>query len=230
MRKIISILSLFLVTACAAQNTSSVLSEEIVSTTPAQEVAAQEALASPSAESPTLTATALSSTATQIPTVRATATETPLPALELPTPLDNPPSLLAWDGTPTYPNDSNPDYLFRVRYDPEIWALTTDSYGYPAIGHRGIEYCVIAPAFGRGLPPNINVEHDLRKIGAIDFEINTAYLGGVKQFVAYLGGNANIYTSFAVTFAENADLCLQEAEVILATLTSVKISQGTPVP
>lgn len=228
MRKIIFILSLFLVTACAAQSTST-QREEIATTAPAQEI-----LASPFVESPTSTATVslltATSTSTQIPAVGGTPTETLLPALELPSPLANPPSLMAWDGTPTYPGDSKPDYLFRVRYDPEIWALTTDNYGYPAIGHRGIEYCVIAPAFGRGLPANMNVEHDLRKLGSIEFEINIAYLSGVRQFVTYLGGDANIYTSFAVTFTENADLCLQEAEVVFATLTSVKVSQATPVP
>jgi hypothetical protein len=225
MRKIISIFSLFLITACAAQSTS-MRREEIEISAPVQEI-----LASPTIDSPTSTETISSATATstQIPAAT-TPTETPLPPLELPTPLANPPSLMAWDGTPTYLGDSKPDYLFRVRYDPEIWALTTDSYGYPAIGHRGIEYCVIAPAFGRGLPANMNVEHDLRKLGSIEFEINTAYLSGVRQFVTYLGGDANIYSGFEVTFAENADLCLQEAEVVITTLTSVKVSQATPVP
>ena len=231
MLRFVILLSLLLVTACAAQNIF-VPGEEIKTSVPTQELAAQQILASPTIDLPTSTATISSSTATstQIPAVGATPTETPLPPLELPTPLANPPSLMAWDGTPTYPGDSKSDYLFRVRYDPEIWALTTDSYGYPAIGHRGIEYCVIAPAFGRGLPANMNVEHDLRKLGTIEFEINTAYLSGVRQFVTYLGGDANIYTSFAVTFTENANLCLQEAEVVFATLTSVKVSQATPVP
>ena len=206
--------------------------EEIGTTAPTQESGAQQILASPTAsvDLSTSTETILLSTSTQIPAVGATPTETPLPPLELPTPLADLPSLLAWDGTPTYPGDSKPDYLFRVRYDPEIWALTTDSYGFPAIGHRGIDYCVIAPAFGHGLPANMNVEHDLRKLGTIEFEINTAYLSGVKQFVTYLGGDTNVYTSFIVTFSENVDLCLQEAEVVFATLTSVKVSQATPVP
>ena len=226
MRKIISTLSLFLVSACAAQSTS-IQREEIVTPAPSQGLAAQQILASPSVESPTFTPTI--SASTQIPAAT-TSTETPLPPLELPTLLANPPSLLAWDGTPTYLGDSKPDYLFRVRYDPEIWALTTDSFGYPAIGHRSIAYCVIAPAFGRGLPANMNVEHDLRKLGSIEFEINTLFLNGIRQSVTYLGGDANIYTGFEVTFAENADLCLQAAEVVFATLTSVKVSQATPVP
>ena len=159
-----------------------------------------------------------------------TPTETPLPPLELPTPLANPPALLAWDGQPTYMGDSKPGYFFRVKYDPEIWALTTDSYGFPAIGHRGIEYCVIAPASGHGLPVNMKVEHDLRKIGANNFEVNMAYLDGAKQFVTYNGGDANIYTGFEVSFQQEPDLCLQEAEVVLATLISVKESQATPIP
>ena len=205
--------------------------EEIATTAPVQEFAAQEVLASPTLEPSTSTPVVElpTETATQIPPV-ATPTETPLPPLELPTPLANPPSLMAWDGTPTYPGDSKPDYLFRLRYDPETWALTTDSYGYPAIGHRAIEYCVIAPAFGRGLPANIRVEHDQRRLGLIEYEINTAYLNGVRQSVSYIGGDINIYTAFEVTFAENADLCLEEAETVFATLTSVKVSQATPVP
>lgn len=234
MRRIISMLSLVFITACAAQSTS-MQQEEIATTIPAQELAAQEVLASPTFELSTPTAVvaeaATETTApTQAPTTSPTPTETPLPPLELPTPLANPPSLMAWDGTPTYPGDSKPDYLFRLRYDPEIWALTTDSYGYPAIGHRAIEYCVVAPAFGRGLPANIRVEHDQRRLGLIEYEINTAYLNGVRQSVSYIGGDINIYTAFEVTFAENADLCLQDAETVFATLTSVKVSQATPVP
>ncbi len=169
-------------------------------------------------------------TPTFTPTIAVTPTETLIPPLELPTEVRNPPALLAWDGTPTYLGDSQPGYLFRVKYDPEVWALTTDSYGYPALGNRGIEYCVIAPAFGRGLPANMTVEHDIRKIGVVEFEVNTASLNGARQFVTYNGGDRIIYTGFDVNFVENADLCLQQAETVLATLTSVKVTQATPVP
>ncbi|MBI3160949.1 MAG: hypothetical protein HYZ23_00485 [Chloroflexi bacterium] len=233
MQKIISILSLLLITACAApaENTQ-VQRLEVETSAPVEGMASQEILASPTLELPTATAVIElpTETPTQIPTAGPTPTETPLPPLELPTPLANPPSLMAWDGAPTYPGDSKPDYLFRLRYDPEIWALTTDSYGYPAIGHRGIEYCVIAPAFGRGLPSNMRVDHDVRKLGGIEFEINTAYLNGVMKSVAYIGGDINIYTGFEVTFAENPDLCLRESESVFATLGSVNVTQATPVP
>jgi hypothetical protein len=52
--------------------------------------------------------------------------------------MPNAPSLLAWDGTPTHLGDSQPGYSFRVLYDPQIWALTQDQFGYPALGHRAI--------------------------------------------------------------------------------------------
>jgi len=89
---------------------------------------------------------------------------------------------------------------------------------------------VIAPSSGRGLPSNITVDHDVRKIGLVEYEINTGYLSGVRQFVTYLGGDANIYTGFEVTFDQEADLCLKEAEVVLGTFTSVPTSKTTPVP
>ena len=59
-----------------------------------------------------------------------TPTDTPLPPLELPTEIPNAPSLLAWDGTPTYLGDSKPGYDFRVYYDPQVWALTEDQFGF----------------------------------------------------------------------------------------------------
>ncbi len=85
------------------------------------------------------TATLLVATFTMTPTtVPATPTETQLPPLELPTSMANAPALLAWDGLPTYPGDSKPGYFFRVNYNPDIWALTSDDYGFPAIAHRRI--------------------------------------------------------------------------------------------
>lgn len=156
-------------------------------------------------------------------------TETQLPPLELPAPMANAPALLAWDGVPTYPGDSKPGYSFRVNYKPDIWALTSDDYGFPAIAHRGIEYCVIAPVLGGGLPADMRVDHDIRRINRIAYDVGIAYTSdGVKQFVNYVGGDANIYTGFQVSFQQDSDLCLQEAEVVLATLISVPETQSTP--
>jgi len=228
MRKILIVLVLLL-TSCAGAPSTEIALRAAESTSPTQTNAelAPEVLASPTLPAPTSTTT---TAPLPVPTSGPTLTETSLPPLELPTPLANPPALLAWDGLPTYPGDSKQGFYFRVKYDPEIWALTTDSYGFPAIAHRGIEYCVIAPSSGRGLPANMSVDHDVRKVGAMEYEVNTAYLSGIRQFVTYVGGNANIYTGFEVSFKEEADLCIKEAEAVLGTLTSVPVSQATPVP
>ncbi len=156
--------------------------------------------------------------------------ETALPTLELSTPVPNPPVLQVWDGLPTYPAESRPGFYFRVRFDPDLWGLTSDNFGFPAIGHRSIPLCVIAPASGHGLPPSLVVDHDQRRLGSVSYEINTAYSNGAAQFVTYLGGDANIYTGFEVRFEQQMTACLQDAESVLSTLTSVPVSQATPAP
>jgi hypothetical protein len=159
----------------------------------------------------------------------ATPTETLLPPLNLPSQAANAPSLAVWDGQPTYPGDSKPGYSFRVKYDPDLWALTTDNYGFPAIGHRRIGYCVMAPASGGGLPSNMRVDHDIRRIGEVSFVISAAYSSdGIEQFVTYSGGDGNIYTGFQLTFQQEIEACIRDAEAVLATLNSVSEAQATP--
>lgn len=162
--------------------------------------------------------------------ILSTPTETPLPPLELPTEIPNAPSLLAWDGAPTYLGDSQPGFSFRVFYDPEIWALTEDQFGYPAIGHRAIPYCVISVTSGRGLPANVSVEQDILYTDTVTFYIGTAFENGVKKFVTYTGGDGRIITAFQVSFEEQADECLADAQTVLTTLQSVPSFQATPTP
>src|SRR5690349_19189708 len=73
-----------------------------------------------------------------------TPTDTALPTLDLPTEAVNAPEQMVWDGAPTYLAESTPGFAFRVRYDPELWALTTDQFGFPALAHRNIPGCVIS--------------------------------------------------------------------------------------
>ena len=160
----------------------------------------------------------------------ATLTDTPLPTLALPTELVNPPAKLAWDGAPTYPGESTPGYAFRITYDPELWALTTDQFGFPALGHRKIPGCVISVTSGRGLPATMTVEHDVLYVGNLTFDVGRVSENGVLKFVTYTGGNGTIITGFEVTFEEQADKCQAEAVMILSTLTSVPVSQATPQP
>ena len=159
-----------------------------------------------------------------------TPTDTPLPPLELPTEIVNAPALLVWDGKPTYLGDSKPGFDFRVSYDPSLWALTADQFGYPAIGHRNIPYCVISVTSGRGLPANISVEHDILYAGNITFDVGTAFEDGVKKFVTYTGGDGRIITGFEVSFEEQSDECIADAVTVLSTLRSVPVSQATPEP
>lgn len=159
-----------------------------------------------------------------------TPTETSLPPLELPTEIPGAPALLAWDGTPTYLGDSQPGFAFRVFYNPEVWALTQDQFGYPALGHRAIPYCVISVTSGRGLPANVSVEQDILYTKTITFYVGTAYENGVKKFVTYTGGDGRIFTAFQVTFEEQADECLADAQTVLTTLQSVPAFLATPTP
>jgi hypothetical protein len=157
-----------------------------------------------------------------------TPTETPLPPLELPALLPNLPSLLAWDGKPTYLGDSKPGFDFRVLYDPDVWALTEDQFGYPALGNRNISYCVISITSGRGLPANISVEQDIIYAGKVTLYVGTAYEKGVKKFVTYTGGDGIVVTGFMVSFNDQADECLTAAETVITTLRSVPDSLATP--
>jgi hypothetical protein len=163
-------------------------------------------------------------------TPAATPTDTPLPTLELPTEVLNAPVRLVWDGTPTYLGDSTPGYSFRVTYDPEMWALTTDQFGFPALGHRKLPGCVISVTAGRGLPPSLTVEHDILQAGNATFDVGTVYENGVKKFVTFTGGDGTIITAFEVSFQEESDACLTDAVMVLSTLRSVPISQATPAP
>jgi len=183
----------------------------------------------PTAIPPTSTPT-LADTATVTPTTGPTPTETLLPLLPLPTLEAVEPALDVWDGVPTYLGDSLPGFYFRVKYNPRVWALAQDSFGQPALSHRGIEYCILAPGGVHGLPPGLQVEHDIRKIGALTFEINVAMLNGQRQFVTYQATDGVIFTSFQVNFVDRIDDCLAAAEIVLGTLASVPESQATPVP
>jgi hypothetical protein len=163
-------------------------------------------------------------------TAAVTPTDTPLPTLVLPTEAVNAPARLVWDGAPTYPGDSTPGFSFRVTYDPGVWALTTDQFGFPALGHRTLPNCVISVTSGRGLPPSMSVEHEMLQVENITFDVGVAYENGVRKFVTFTGGNGTIITAFAVSFDEESDACLQDAVTVLATLKSVPVSQATPAP
>lgn len=218
-----------IITACGAAApapTQAPATEPPAATEPAAtEPPALQSLEAPTNEPP------VTSTLTPAPTqIVPTRTDTPLPTLELPTEAVNPPARMVWDGTPTYLGESAPGYAFRVSYEPEDWALTTDQFGFPALGHRTIQSCVISVTSGRGLPLTMAVEHDVLYTDDIRFDVGNVYENGVLKFVTYTGGDSRIITGFEVTFDGQVDECLADAVTVLSTLTSVPVSQATPQP
>lgn len=198
-----------------------------------EEPAATEPPAIPTLQAPTRVSTQAQPAATSQPTstqILPTRTDTPLPTLELPTEIVNPPAQMVWDGVPTYLAESTPGYAFRVTYDPELWALTTDQFGFPALGHRSISNCVISVTSGRGLPLNLTVEHDVLTMEGITFDVGNVFENGVLKFVTYTGGNGTIITGFQVSLEDEAEECRADAVRVVSTLQSVPASQATPTP
>jgi hypothetical protein len=155
-------------------------------------------------------------------------TATALPTLKLPPVPAFAAGMLFWDGLPTYPGESNSGFYFRLRFDPSAWALTADQFGSAVLASRGDPTCIIAPAAGRGLPSSGSVEHEVRRIGLVSFQVSTATINGMRQFVTYAGGDGNIYTAFVVSPGEQAEACLKEAEGVLGTLRSILVGEATP--
>jgi hypothetical protein len=242
-RRFITILVLtLLITSCGSAAATQVpaateppATEALATGEPAatQEPAATEPPAFQSLEAPTRSASQGQVTATAPPAstqIVATPTDTPLPTLDLPTEVVNAPEQMVWDGTPTYLAESTPGYAFRVTYDPAVWALTTDQFGFPALGHRTIPGCVISVTSGRGLPLNLTVEHDVWDTGNAVFDVGNVFENGALKFITYTGGNQNIITGFQVSFEEQPDECRAHAIAVLATLIAVRSSQATPTP
>jgi len=229
-RRIILILILALViTSCGAA--APAIEAPAATEAPATEAAATEAPAAtepPAFQSLETPAAQPQAAETSVP--QPAQTDTPLPTLELPTEPVNAPAQMVWDGTPTYLGESAPGYSFRVTYDTDLWALTTDQFGFPALGHRNISACVISVTSGRGLPGDMTVEHDVLYTENITFDVGNVYENGALKFVTYTGGDGTIITGFVVNFEEQVDECLADAVTVLSTLRSVPVSQATPTP
>ena len=227
-RRIIIILTVvFVTTSCGGAAATAPAGIPLETDAPATEPPAFQSLSAPTREpAPTETPVPLP-TQTQIVPTR---TDTPLPTLELPTEITNAPQRLVWDGLPTYPGDSTPGFVFRVSYDPDLWALTTDQFGFPALAHRNIPGCIISPTSGRGLPATTTVEHEMLNIDTLTFDVGTVFENGVKKFVTYIGGDGTVITGFVVDSVEDLERCLSAAVGVLSTFTSVPASQATPQP
>lgn len=198
---------------------------------PQPQALAPLALSSPTgqADQPTPTEVVTSTAAPFVLNLTAVPTDTPIPTLQLPTEAPRAPTVGIWDGLPTYLADSRPGYYFRVTFDPAAWALTTDQFGLPALVHRAITNCIISPDAGHGLPPDAVVTHDMRRINGISYQISVISVNDVKQSATYTAGDGRIFTAFQVAVQDRPDQCFPEAENVLGTLTSVPISEATPI-
>src|SRR5512145_2949208 len=146
LRRIIFILLLALaITGCGAPAAATMAP---ATQAPATEAPLNAATEAPT-EAPATEAPALQAVETSTPAIQ---TDIPLPTLALPSEAVNAPAQMVWDGVPTYLGESAPGYSFRVTYDPDLWALTTDQFGFPALAHRQVPACVISVTSGRGLP------------------------------------------------------------------------------
>ncbi len=142
-------------------------------------------------------------------------TDTPTPAI--PTP--GAALIETWTGVPNYP-ESRPGMLYRLEYDSNRWEPTEDQFGQSILAHRFIEACILSPAVGRGLPPNYSAESSFRSIGDLQYEVVTISENRIPRYINYFGGDGVIFTGFQVSFQGYAEECIQEVEVILASLVS----------
>ncbi len=186
-------------------------------------------------DTPVPTATAALPVTTDTPVAAVPPTETLLPPLDLPTLMAVEPVRVPWVGMPTYLADSLPGLMVRLDYDPEVWAETDGNYGERVLAHRTIPYCVISPWSGRGLPADWKVDHDFRQIGSYYFDVNSVSQDGVLKFVAYVGGDSKVMTGFQVSFVDNPEGCIADAEKLLLSFrpivaTPTATPSLTPVP
>ncbi len=167
-------------------------------------------------------------TATPIP--QPTETPTLLPTLELPTLPPVVPRSQVWQSAPSLPDDSARDLNFTVLYDPDVWALTEDLFGAPVLAHRTIPYCLIEKGRPGGLSPGYTAEQGFAQVGSIYYQTISVSLNGVLKYVNYYGGRGKqALTVFTVSFEEQPETCLSDAEKVLGTLQFIPVT-ATPQP
>jgi hypothetical protein len=167
----------------------------------------------------TESATPLPATDTPIPP---TPTETPLPTLDLPTlSAARLPERILWTGLPTYPGDSQPGYLFRIEYDPELWAQTEDNFDEIVLAHRDLPGCILSAYAGRGLPMTWRVETEFTQEGDSFIEVNRIFSEEKLEFMTFFISDSRVRTAFRLELGENPNACLQDTQEILSSIRSL---------
>lgn len=157
-------------------------------------------------------------------------TPTLLPALELPTLPPFVPFRQMWQSAPSLPDDTERNLNFTALYDPDVWALTDDLFGTQVLAHRAIPYCIIEKARPGGLSPGYTAEQGFAQVGSIHYQTISVSLNGVLKYINYYGGRGKqALTVFTVSFEEQPETCLADAETVLGTLQFINVT-STPEP
>ncbi|MBL7163732.1 MAG: hypothetical protein ISS57_14120 [Anaerolineales bacterium] len=112
----------------------------------------------------------------------------------------------------------------QIRFDTARWESTQfDEFiplyyeGGPVLVHNELDGCQISLNFGGGVPMDWSLEKESLLLGDHEYSVVSFRDGdGEMQFVIY-------DALFRVTFGNDVDGCLQEAEVVLS---SYQVSSG----
>lgn len=163
-------------------------------------------------------------TVTRIPAPTATSTASQIPT-EAPTPtLPSPPKDTLWWILPSYASSSvSADYgkLWQVEFNPKIWQLITNKFHVVQLIHRSLDNCSMSPTVGRGLPPEYSLEVERKDINSNSFDIRRMSLKGKLESINYCVSIADANSCFGLHTGDKPAICIENAERVLATLTSV---------
>lgn len=133
-----------------------------------------------------------------------------------PTPSD--PQLGIWMSKSTYQSDS--PLFFIAEFQTVKWDLVSGQSIFPALVHRTIAGCKIEPEFGRDLPPDYSVDRTYKQLGSFLYELHAVKYQGRLVFINYCTHDVatELSTCFSVTFHDQEQVRIQEAEDVLETL------------
>jgi hypothetical protein len=113
------------------------------------------------------------------------------------------------------PTLSFPYFPLKLEFDPVLWDWKIDN-GYTVLAHRQIPHCKISQTVGRGLTPDWSVEHSRKILGKEEYDVSVAIYKGQPKFVSYCN-TWGFYNCLRVDFQEQAEICINDAELVIST-------------
>lgn len=116
-------------------------------------------------------------------------------------------------------------FLFSVEFDVTLWNRSPRYLGW-GLEHRFIKDCRIGRnAHAGGLPEDWSVDNSNKELGAVNYEvIAVSHEGEGLRYINYMGrisSPARLSTTFTVVVGEEIEVCVKDAEAVLATLRVV---------